>query len=131
MPTSDKLFYRIGQVSEVLDIPISTLRWWMKNIEQLRKPGDPGRQRRFTVEELEIFREIKRLHFEKGLNLKGTQESLNNLRKHPPRNPLVCRDAATALQLLAYVKSRCGSDAHVVARIDAVTGWIKQTDSQT
>ena len=44
--------------------------------------------------------------------------------------PFSCKSVDDALRLLSEAKSRC-KDAHAEARIEAVEGWIKQTDSQS
>ena len=126
-----KSYYKIGEVSAMLNIPISTLRFWEDTFEQLNPFRTPGGMRKYRPEDVEMCRLIKHLLRDKGYSLEYAKKELANFRKYPPRKPFVCKSADDALRLLSEAKSRCGEDAHAVARVEAVEGWIKQTDSQS
>lgn len=66
---------------------------------------------------------IKHLLREKGYSIEYAKKALADYRRYPPRHPFVCKSADDALRLLSEAKSRC-EDAHAVARIEAVEGWI-------
>lgn len=129
--TLSKSYYKIGEVSVMLDVPISTLRFWEDTFEQLEPFRTPGGMRKYRPEDVEMCRLIKHLLRDKGYSLEYAKKELANFRKYPPRKPFVCKSADDALRLLSEAKSRCGEDAHAVARVEAVEGWIKQTDSQS
>lgn len=129
--TLSKSYYKIGEVSALLNIPISTLRFWEDTFEQLNPFRTPGGMRKYRPEDVEMCRLIKHLLRDKGYSLEYAKKELANFRKYPPRKPFVCKSADDALRLLSEAKSRCGEDAHAVARVEAVEGWIKQTDSQS
>lgn len=129
--TLSKSYYKIGEVSAMLNIPISTLRFWEDSFEQLDPFRTPGGMRKYRPEDVEMCRLIKHLLRDKGYSLEYAKKELANFRKYPPRKPFVCKSADDALRLLSEAKSRCGEDAHAVARVEAVEGWIKQTDSQS
>ena len=126
-----KSYYKIGEVSAMLNIPISTLRFWEDTFEQLNLFRTPGGMRKYRPEDVEVCKLIKHLLRDKGYSLEYAKKELANFRKYPPRKPFVCKSADDALRLLSEAKSRCGKDAHAVARVEAVEGWIKQTDSQS
>ena len=126
-----KSYYKIGEVSAMLNIPISTLRFWEDTFEQLDPFRTPGGMRKYRPEDVEMCRLIKHLLRDKGYSLEYAKKELANFRKYPPRKPFVCKSADDALRLLSEAKSRCGEDAHAVARGEAAEGWIKQTDSQS
>ena len=130
MKDKEKLYYKIGEVSEMLDIPISTLRFWEDAFEQLDPFRTPGGTRKYRPEDVEMCRLIKHLLRDKGYSLEYAKKELADYRRYPPRHPFVCKSAEDALRLLSEAKSRC-DDAHATARIEAVEGWIKQTDSQS
>ena len=115
----------------MLNIPISTLRFWEDTFEQLNPFRTPGGMRKYRPEDVEVCKLIKHLLRDKGYSLEYAKKELANFRKYPPRKPFVCKSADDALRLLSEAKSRCGEDAHAVARVEAVEGWIKQTDSQS
>lgn len=129
--TLSKSYYKIGEVSAMLDVPVSTLRFWEDAFEQLNPFRTPGGMRKYRPEDVEMCRLIKHLLRDKGYSLEYAKKELANFRKYPPRKPFVCKSADDALRLLSEAKSRCGEDAHAVARVEAVEGWIKQTDSQS
>lgn len=121
MPT--KSYYKIGEVSAMLDVPVSTLRFWEDTFEQLDPFGTPGGTRKYRPEDVEMCRMIKHLLREKGYSIEYAKKALADYRRYPPRHPFVCKSADDALRLLSEAKSRC-EDAHAVARIEAVEGWI-------
>ena len=124
--TPTKSYYKIGEVSAMLDVPVSTLRFWEDTFEKLDPFRTPGGMRKYRPEDVEMCRLIKHLLRDKGYSLEYAKKELANFRKYPPR-----KSADDALRLLSEAKSRCGEDAHAVARVEAVEGWIKQTDSQS
>lgn len=128
--TPTKSYYKIGEVSAMLNIPISTLRFWEDSFEQLDPFRTPKGTRKYRPEDIEVCRQIKHLLRDKGLSVEFAKKELDNYRKYPPRHPLSCKSIDDALRLLLEAKSRC-EDAHAEARIDAVMGWLKQMDSQS
>lgn len=125
-----KSYYKMGEVSAMLDIPVTTLRFWDRTFEQLDVPRTPKGTRKYRPEDVEMCAFIKSLLRDKGYTVEAVKRRLVDYRKHPPRKPIVCKCAEDALRLLSEAKSRCEEDVHAFARIEAVEGWIKQTDSQ-
>lgn len=123
MSSPNKSYYKIGEVSAMLDVPVSTLRFWEDTFEQLDPFRTPGGTRKYRPEDVEMCKLIKHLLRDKGLSLEYAKKELADYRKYPPRHPFVCKSADDALRLLSEAKSRC-EDAHAVARIEAVEGWI-------
>lgn len=122
---SQKSYYKIGEVSAMLDVPVPTLRYWENEFEQLDPFRTPGGTRKYRPEDVEMCKLIKHLLRDKGYSLEYTKKELADYRKYPPRKPFVCKSVADALRLLSESKSRC-EDAHAVARIEAVTQWLTQ-----
>ncbi len=64
----DKLYYKISEVSKLLDIPAPTLRYWEQVMPKLKPYKHEGKTRRFyTPEDLALLRQIK--HLREDLNL--------------------------------------------------------------
>ena len=120
---SAKSYYKIGEVSAMLDVPVSTLRFWEDTFEQLDPFRTPGGTRKYRQEDVEMCKLIKHLLRDKGYSLEYAKKELAEYRKYPPRHPFSCKSVDDALRLLSEAKSRC-EDAHAVARIEAVEGWI-------
>lgn len=120
---STKSYYKIGEVSAMLNIPVSTLRFWEDAFEQLDPFRTPGGMRKYRPEDVEVCKLIKHLLRDKGYSLEYAKKAMSDYRKCPPRQPFSCKSVDDALRLLSEAKSRC-EDAHAVARIEAVEGWI-------
>lgn len=118
-----KSYYKIGEVSAMLDVPVSTLRFWENTFEHLDPFRTPGGTRKYRPEDVEMCKLIKHLLRDKGYSLEYAKKALADYRKYPPRHPFSCKSVDDALRLLSEAKSRC-EDAHAVARIEAVEGWI-------
>lgn len=123
MPTPKKSHYKIGEVSAMLDVPVSTLRFWEDSFEQLAPFRTPGGTRKYRPEDVEMCKLIKHLLRDKGYSLEYARKELADYRRYPPRHPFSCKGIDDALRLLSEAKGRI-NDAHAVARIEAVEGWI-------
>lgn len=121
--STTKSYYKIGEVSAMLDVPVPTLRYWEREFEQLDPFRTPGGMRKYRPEDVEMCKLIKHLLRDKGYSLEYAQKALADYRRYPPRHPFSCKSVDDALRLLSEAKSRC-EDAHAEARIEAVEGWI-------
>lgn len=123
MDKQKKQYYKIGEVSAMLDLPVPTLRYWEREFEQLDPFRTPGGTRKYRPEDVEMCKLIKHLLRDKGYSLEYAKKAMCDYRKCPPRKPFVCKSVEDALRLLSEAKSRC-EDAHAEARIEAVERWI-------
>ena len=86
-----KKFYRIGDVSELLGLPQSTIRFWAKEFSELRPRRNGGGTRMYTPSDIEQLRIIKFLIKDKGLTLEGAREHLRRNRRDLDRKHEVVR----------------------------------------
>lgn len=121
--STTKSYYKIGEVSAMLDVPVPTLRYWEREFEQLDPFRTPRGMRKYRPEDVEMCKLIKHLLRDKGYSLEYAKKALADYRRYPPRHPFSCKSVDDALRLLSEAKSRC-EDAHAEARIEAVEGWI-------
>lgn len=84
-----KKFYRIRDVSELLGLPQSTLRFWEKEFTELKPRRNGGGTRYYTPADIEQLRIIKFLVKEKGLTLDGAREHLRHNRADLERKHIV------------------------------------------
>lgn len=135
MKDNEKKYYKIGEVSAMLDVPISTLRFWEDTFEQLDPFRTPGGTRKYRPEDVEMCKLIKHLLRVKGYSLEYAKTKLYEFyatgQLNVEEQVFVCKSSKDALRLLSALKIKCEGDAYAVARIEAVEGWIKQTDSQS
>jgi DNA-binding transcriptional MerR regulator len=71
-----KLFYSIGEVSEMFELNASTLRFWEKEFEVLKPGKNKKGNRLFTQKDIEHIALIVDLVKEKGYTIQGAREQL-------------------------------------------------------
>ena len=83
----DKLYFRIGEVSKLLDVEPYVVRFWETEFPGLApKKSDTG-QRLFRRKDVELLQRIKHLLYEKKLTIEGARQALARTPKDsPPRN---------------------------------------------
>lgn len=118
-----KIYYRIREVSELLDIPISTLRFWDSTFPQLKTNRIQSGHRRYSLADIEKVKRIKFLLREKKTSIEYVMNDLDNYRKHSPRRAFTCKSPDDVARLLSEVKGRT-EDAHIIARIEAVENYL-------
>ncbi len=70
-----KLYYRIGEVSQLLGVKPHVIRYWEQEFG-LRPKRGLGMQRRYTPEDIERLRTIKKLLYEEGYKITGAKRRL-------------------------------------------------------
>lgn len=126
-----KSYYKIGEVSAMLDLPVPTLRFWEDTFEQLDPFRTPGGMRKYRPEDIEVCKLIKHLLRDKGYSLEYAKKELAGLNVIPQLHaPGQCKSAKGAIRLLTEAAKRT-TDASAAIRIKYVLEWLKrQTDSQ-
>lgn len=74
----EKVYYKIGEVSELVGVPPHVLRYWEKEFPQLR-PRRIAKRRLYRREEIELIRRIKELLHQRGFTLKGAKAELKKM----------------------------------------------------
>ena len=72
----DKLFFRIGDVSELLQLPAYVLRFWETEFPQLKPTKSSTGQRTYRRREVEMALRIRTLLYEEGFTIPGAREQL-------------------------------------------------------
>lgn len=131
MPTPKKSYYKISEVSAMLDLSVPTLRYWENEFEQLDPFRTPGGMRKYRPEDVEMCKLIKHLLRDKGYSLEYAKKELAGLNAVPQLHaPDKCKSAKGAIRLLTEALRRT-SDPNAAIRIKYVLEWLKkQTDSQ-
>lgn len=80
MQELDKKFYKIGDVSAILGIPESTLRYWETQFTIIKPKRNKKNIRYYTPHDIEIIRKIYYLVKEKGLKLDAAQAQIRHNR---------------------------------------------------
>lgn len=77
----EKKYYSIKEVSEMMNLPASTLRFWEKSIPMLSPGKTNGGRRSYEQKDIDLLNEIKYLIDEKHLTLAGVNERLASSKK--------------------------------------------------
>ena len=72
----DKLYYRIGEVEAITEIPAYVLRYWESEFKLLRPKKNPAGQRLYRKKDVELVLRIKTLLYDERLTLEGAKKRL-------------------------------------------------------
>ena len=72
----EKLYYRIGEVEAITEVPAYVLRYWESEFKLLRPKKNPAGQRLYRRRDLELVLRIKSLLYEERLTLEGAKKRL-------------------------------------------------------
>jgi DNA-binding transcriptional MerR regulator len=74
--TAEKLYYRIGEVEQITEVPAYVLRYWESEFKLLRPKKNPAGQRLYRPRDLELVQRIKTLLYDERLTLEGAKKRL-------------------------------------------------------
>ena len=80
MQELNKKFYKIGDVSQILGIPESTLRYWETQFTIIKPRRNKKNIRYYTPNDIETIRKVYYLVKEKGLKLDAAQAQIRHNR---------------------------------------------------
>ena len=85
----DKLFFRIGEVSQIVGVEAYVLRYWESEFKGLSPRKSSSGQRMFRRKDVELLLQIKHLLYDKKFTIEGarkelTRESKDKTRKVAP-----------------------------------------------
>lgn len=76
-----KLYYTIGEVSDMFEVNTSLIRFWEKEFDIIKPKKNKKGNRLFTPEDIDNFKVIYNLVKEQGLTLDGAKKYLKENRK--------------------------------------------------
>ena len=71
-----KLFYPIGEVAQMFNVSVSSIRYWEKEFDILKPKKNKKGNRMFTKKDVENLRIIYHLTKERGFTLEGAKRKL-------------------------------------------------------
>ena len=86
-----KLFYPIGEVAAMFNLPTSTIRFWEQEFDVLKPKKNKKGNRLFTNEDIENLKLIYKLVKEDGYTLSGAKMYLKEMKKNAPANENVVK----------------------------------------
>ena len=94
---AEKLYYRIGEVEQITEVPAYVLRYWESEFKLLRPKKNPAGQRLYRPRDLELVQRIKALLYDERLTLEGAKKRLlAEARKSGQQMELGLRETAYA-----------------------------------
>ena len=73
---AEKLYYRIGEIEQITEVPAYVLRYWESEFKLLRPKKNPAGQRLYRPRDLELVQRIKALLYDERLTLEGAKKRL-------------------------------------------------------
>jgi DNA-binding transcriptional MerR regulator len=83
----DKLFFRIGEVSDLVGVEPYVLRYWESEFAALTPKKSSSGQRMFRRRDVELLLRIKHLLYDQKFTIEGARKAL--LEKTPKPQPVV------------------------------------------
>jgi DNA-binding transcriptional MerR regulator len=75
----DKLFFRIGEVSQIVGVEAYVLRYWESEFKGLSPRKSSSGQRMFRRRDVELLLQIKHLLYERKFTIEGARMALQDL----------------------------------------------------
>jgi DNA-binding transcriptional MerR regulator len=93
----DKLYFRIGEVAKLCDVPAYVLRFWESEFPNLRPHKGGTGQRLYRRRDVEMALRVKTLLYDEGYTIPGARQLLKTEQKHKePQLALGIEGATTA-----------------------------------
>jgi DNA-binding transcriptional MerR regulator len=73
----EKLYYSIGEVAELLEVPVSTVRFWENEFDVLKPMKNKKGNRMFTPADIKNLKIIHHLLKIEGLTITGVKKKLS------------------------------------------------------
>ena len=89
-PAIKKLYYSIGEVSEITELKAYVLRYWETEFSQLKPPKNRAGNRTYRQKDIEVILKIKDLLYSKKYTIDGARnflkgkESIDNQESNTP-----------------------------------------------
>jgi len=77
----DKIYFKIGEVSEILGVEPYVLRYWETEFELLKPSKAPSKHRLYKKRDIELLIDIKRLLYTEGFTIEGARKRLKEAKK--------------------------------------------------
>jgi DNA-binding transcriptional MerR regulator len=115
----DKLFFKIGEVAQLVGVRPHVLRYWESEFSALRPLKTRGAHRVYRRRDVELAVLLRRLLHEEGLTVSGAKKRLRESghdRVSSPPDPNAVREVASRADLLA-VRNELAELLHRLDRV--------------
>ena len=101
----DKLYFKIGEVSRIAEVPTHVLRFWESEFPKIAPKRTPSGQRLYTRKDVERILTIKDLLYRRRFTIEGARKRLRAGSEEEPIDPR---------QLLEEVRSELAELRHLL-----------------
>ena len=115
----DKLFFRIGEVAELVGVRPHVLRYWEEEFGILKPMKTRGAHRQFRRRDVELALVIKRLLQDEGFTIAGARRKLRDL-GHVEVEAGVAKPVEQGVTLRAELVTLRGELSSLLARLDGL-----------
>ena len=84
----DKLYFKIGEVSEIIGVEPYVLRYWETEFPALKPSKSRSQQRMYRKRDVELLIEIKRLLYDEMYTIAGAKKQLTKSGEKTPRSQM-------------------------------------------
>ncbi len=85
MELPDKLYFKVGEVSDIVEVPAYVLRFWETQFARIKPKRTPAGQRLYRKADVELILDIKQLLYKEKFTIEGARQFLKSGdRKSPP-----------------------------------------------
>jgi len=100
----DKLYYKIGEVAQIVGVRTSVLRFWETEFDFLKPDKSSTGQRLYLKKEVELIREVKRLLYTEKFTLEGVRKRITQRGRILTDDAACCSSESDQLGLLKEIK---------------------------
>ena len=119
----DKLFFKIGEVADIVGVKPHALRYWETEFPALRPKKTRGAHRQYSRKDVELAMLIRQLLHDEGYTIPGARKRIRDLGRHQrssPPEPRAAREVALRAELL-------GLREQLSDLLGALTGAVEQS----
>lgn len=102
---AEKLYYTIGEVSEMFKVNASLIRFWEKEFPLIHPQKNRKGNRIFTAKDIEHLQLIYNLVKEKGYTIQGAREFLSKHRTEAEKNREVVQSLRNIRDMLQQLNN--------------------------
>lgn len=98
----DKLYFKVGEVSEITDVPTYVLRFWETEFKRINPKRTPSGQRLYRKIDVQLILKIKYLLYEKKFTIEGAKQYLRTSESKPssPEYPELLKEIRSELEAI-------------------------------
>ena len=94
----DKLYFKIGEVSELAGVQPSVLRFWETEFKQINPKRTPSGQRLYRRNDIDTIFKIKELLYDKKFTIQGAKRHLRANKKKDGEQTIGLDDIRSELE---------------------------------